>query len=119
MQGIALVNFDCFTTDESNQVINISREIMWFQGYFVKIALERRLTINRTYNSLCMKKLRHIFPGKRLCTKKLRHIFPGKRLNRVDFEHFLVAYENTPANKNLFKVDDKKDTKTAVIQVPL
>ena len=34
----------------------------------------------------------------------------------------VVAFENTPANKSTFKVDDKKYTRTAtvnVIQVPL
>ena len=35
-------NFDCFTTDQSNQ-IKISREIMRCQGYFLKIALGTRL----------------------------------------------------------------------------
>ena len=36
IHGIASINFDCFTIDESNQV-KISREIMRCQGYFLKL----------------------------------------------------------------------------------
>ena len=42
IHGIASINFDCFTTDESNKV-KISREIMRYQGYFFKIAVGPRL----------------------------------------------------------------------------
>ena len=47
IHDVALINFDCFTTDQSNQV-KISREIRWFQGYFLKIALRTRLDRNTT-----------------------------------------------------------------------
>ena len=29
----------------------------------------------------------------------------------------MVAFENTPTNKNMFEVDDKKDTRTASVNV--
>ena len=37
----------CFTIDESNEV-KISREVMWCQGYFLKIALGARLFSNQS-----------------------------------------------------------------------
>ena len=42
IHGIASINFNCFTIDESNQV-KVSRKIMRCQGYFFKIALGTRL----------------------------------------------------------------------------
>ena len=42
IHGIALINLNCFAIDESSQV-KIPCEIMWCQGYFLKIALETRL----------------------------------------------------------------------------
>ena len=47
--GIASINFDCFTIDESNQV-KISRKIMRCQGYFLKIALGTRLVFKVKWN---------------------------------------------------------------------
>ena len=45
--GIASINFDCFAIDESNQV-KMSREIMRYQGYLLKIALGTWLYLNLT-----------------------------------------------------------------------
>ena len=42
IHGSALINFDCFAIDKSNQV-KIFRVIMRSQGYFPKIALGTRL----------------------------------------------------------------------------
>ena len=42
IHGIALINFDCFAIDESNQV-KIPRVIMRCQSYFLKITLGTRL----------------------------------------------------------------------------
>ena len=48
IHGIAWINFNCFTIDESDQV-KISREIMRCEGYFFKIALGTRV---RKFSSL-------------------------------------------------------------------
>ena len=45
IQGIASINFDCFTIDESNQ-LRISGEIMRCQDYFLKIAPGTSLVTN-------------------------------------------------------------------------
>ena len=44
IHGISKINFDCFTIGESNQ-LKISREIMRYQGYFLKITLRTRLIL--------------------------------------------------------------------------
>ena len=51
IHGIASINFNCFTIDESNQV-KISGEIMRCQGYFLKIALGTRLVIFKVLNNV-------------------------------------------------------------------
>ena len=50
IHGSALINFDCFAIDESNQV-KIFRVIMRCQGYFLKIALWTRLEINQRHET--------------------------------------------------------------------
>ena len=45
VQGIAKINFHCFTIDKSNQV-KLFRKIMQCNRNFIKIALETRLVAN-------------------------------------------------------------------------
>ena len=101
IHGIASINFNCFTIDESNQV-KISREIMRCQGYFFKIALGTRLQ-KTTTSRFKTKKPRH----RDFKTKKPPHRDSGTKTPRHrEMEITKPRHRDSKAFFQMTKSDD-------------
>ena len=71
--------------------------------YFYAFVLKSRIFAGITFRKVLVSTINR---------KELRHIFPWKFERLISKFLWVVASENSQANQNMFKVDDRKDART-------